>query len=66
MLWADNVETLSRALSSSSVIWYSIKNLRASCREYSEAAKAPGLSHSQFIRLRSRNEMNAFVADLTH
>ena len=64
VLWAGNVETLGRALSSSSVIWYSIKSLRARRREYIEAAKAPGLSHIQFIRLRNRSQIRAFQADL--
>ena len=64
VLWAGNVETLGRALSSSSVIWYSIKSLRARRREYIEAAKAPGLSHIQFIRLRNRSQIRAFLADL--
>ena len=64
VLWAGNVETLGRTLSSSSVIWYSIKSLRARRREYIEAAKAPGLSHIQFIRLRNRSQIRAFLADL--
>ena len=64
VLWAGNVETLGKAFSSSSVIWYSIKNLRARHREYSAAAKTPGLAHIQFIRLRSRSEVKAFLAEL--
>ena len=64
VLWAGNVETLGKAFSSSSVIWYSIKNLRARRREYSAAAKAPGLAHIHFIRLRSRSEVKTFLADL--
>jgi len=38
--------------------------LRARRREYSAAAKAPGLAHIQFIRLRSRSEVKAFLAEL--
>ena len=64
VLWAGNVETLGRTLSSLSVIWSSIKSLRARRREYIEAAKAPGLSHIQFIRLRNRSQIRAFLADL--
>ncbi len=64
VLWAGNVETLARAFSSSSVIWWSIKNLRARRREYTVAATSPGLAHIQFIRLRSRREVKAFLANL--
>lgn len=66
VLWAGNIETLGRALSSSSVIWWSVKNLRGRRKEYAAAAQAPGLSHIQFIRLRSRNEIADFLAGLVN
>ena len=66
VLWAGNIETLARAFSSSSVIWWSLKSLRTRRREYTAAAKAPGFSHIQFIRLRSRSEVSEFLADLAH
>ena len=65
VLWAGNVETLKRAFSSSSVIWWSLKNLRARRREYTAAANSAGLAHIQFIRLRSRRQIDAFLAGLT-
>ena len=65
VLWAGNVETLKRAFSSSSVIWWSLKNLRARRCEYTAAANSAGLAHIQFIRLRSRRQIDAFLAGLT-
>jgi hypothetical protein len=65
VLWAGNVETLKLAFSSSSLIWCSLKNLRARRGEYTAAANSTGLAHIQFIRLRSRRQIGAFFAGLT-
>ena len=45
VLWAGNLETLKLAFSSSSVIWCSLKNLRARRREYTAAVNSAGLAH---------------------
>lgn len=64
-LWAGNREDLVKAFfSRDSVIYWSLTNLRRVRRRYLAAMTSPRFSHIRFIRLRSRREVRALLADL--
>ena len=61
-LWAGNRETLTKApFSRDSIILWSLTHLRPVRRAYEAAMNSDKYSHIEFIRLRSRDEVNKFL-----
>jgi adenylate kinase family enzyme len=64
-LWAGNRETLRRALSSrESILWWLIKTHRSTKLRYERDSSSGEWPHLVWVRLRSRSEMEAWLARL--
>jgi hypothetical protein len=65
-LWAGNRESLAKAFfSRDSILLWSLTNMKKVRDRYSEVMRDESFSGIRFVRLRSRDEVNAFVAALT-
>jgi adenylate kinase family enzyme len=63
-MWHGNVERWSTVFSRDSMIWWSIKTYSMRRRRYTALFASPDLSGKALIRLRSRGEINAWLASL--
>ena len=64
-LWAGNRGTLGKAFfDRDSIILWSLTNLRANRRRYLAAIQEPRFGHIRFIRIRTRKELELFLAAL--
>jgi adenylate kinase family enzyme len=61
-LWHGNTESWRTMLSGDSIIWWSIKTFGRRRREYAELFRDPALARLRRIRLRSRGELDRWLA----
>ena len=64
-LWAGNRESLKKAfLERDSIILWSLTHLASTRRQYEAAMANPKYAHIEFVRLRSRTEVNDFLDEI--
>ena len=63
-LWHGNRESWRLALSSDSIVWWSVKSFGRRRREYGAVFADPAWAGKRLIRLRSRQEVDAWLASL--